>query len=92
MEIVPLKNPLSLKAGDAFHFRVVLDGKPAQGASVNAGGYHGSDLKTDEDGMATVTIEKTGFQIVSASIKTPLKNNENADILSQSANITFELK
>lgn len=92
IEIVPRKNPLSLKTGDTFHFQVFLDGKPAQGVSVNASGYHGGDLKTDRDGMAMVTIEKTGFQIVTASIKTPLKNNENADMLSLSANITFELK
>jgi nickel transport protein len=92
MEIVPLRNPLALKTGDTFDFRVLLDGNPAPGAAVNAGGYHGDEIKTDQDGIARVKIKEAGFQIISASIKTPLKNNENADVLTQSANIRFEVK
>jgi nickel transport protein len=92
MEIVPMKNPLSLKAGDNLPLKVFLDGKPVEGASVNAGGYHREDLKTDKNGTAEVKIEKSGFQIITAGIKIPLKDNPNADILSLSANITFEVK
>jgi nickel transport protein len=92
MEIVPLKNPLSLKAGDSLPLKVFLDGKPVEGASVNAGGYHKEDLKTDKNGMAEIKIEKSGFQIVAAGIRIPLKDNPNADVLSLSANITFEVK
>ncbi len=92
MEIVPLKNPLSLKAGDTLPLKVFLDDKPVEGASINAGGYHKDDMKTDKDGMADVKIEKSGFQIIAAGIKIPLKDNPNADVLSLSANITFEVK
>lgn len=92
MEIIPLQNPFLLKAGDAFQIQVLLDGKSAQGVGVNAGGYHRDDVKTDQDGMAKVRIEKGGFQIITASVRIPLKDNENADVLSQSANITFEVK
>lgn len=92
MEIVPLKNPLSLKAGDSLPLKVFLDGKPAEGASINAGGYHKDDMKTDKNGMAEVKIEDSGFQIIAAGIKIPLKDNPNADVLSLSANITFEVK
>jgi hypothetical protein len=57
-----------------------------------AGGYHREDLKTDKNGTAEVKIEKSGFQIITAGIKIPLKDNPNADVLSLSANITFEVK
>ena len=92
MEIVPLKNPLLLKAGDVLPVKVFLDGKPLEGALVNAGGYHKDDLKTDKNGMADVKIERSGHQIITASTKIPLKDNPNADVLSLSANITFEVK
>lgn len=92
MEIVPLKNPLLLKTGDKLHLKVFLDGKPIEGVSVNAGGHHKDGMKTDKDGTAEVKIEKSGFQIITASIKIPLKDNIDADFLSLSANITFEVK
>jgi len=92
MEIVPMKNPLSLKAGDNLPLKVFLDGKPAEGVSINAGGYHKDDTKTDKNGMVEVRIEKSGFQIITAGIKIPIKDNPNADVLSLSANITFEVK
>lgn len=92
MEIVPLSNPFLVKAGGSLPIKVFLDGKPAEGASVNIGGYHKEDMKTDRNGMADVKIEKTGSQIIAASIKIPLKDNPNADILSISTNITFEVK
>ncbi|BCB95957.1 hypothetical protein JZK55_08790 [Dissulfurispira thermophila] len=92
MEIVPLKNPFSLKAGDKLPLKVFLDGKIAEGVSINAGSYHKDDMKTDKNGMAEVEIEKAGFQIIAASIKIPLKDNPNVDFLSISANITFEVK
>lgn len=92
MEIVPLKNPLLLKAGDVLPVKVFLDGKPLEGASVNAGGYHTDDLKTDKNGIAHVRIERPGHQIITAKTKIPLKDNPNADILSLSASITFEVK
>lgn len=92
MEIVPMKNPLSLKTEDVLQIKVFLDGKPVEGASINAGGYHKDDLKTDKNGVADVKIEKAGFQMITAGIKIPLKDNPNADTLSLSANITFEVK
>lgn len=92
MEIVPLKNPLSLKAGDILPIKVFFDGKSMEGASVDIGGYHKEDMKTDKNGMAEVKIQKAGSQIIAAGIKIPLKDNPDADILSISTNITFEVK
>lgn len=92
LEIVPLKNPLMLKVGSILPIMAYFDGKPIEGASINAGGYHKEDMKTDKNGMAEVKIESAGFQIIAAGIKIPLKDNPNADVLSLSANITFDVK
>lgn len=92
MEIVPLKNPLSLKAEDMLPLKVFLDAKPIEGASVNAGGYHMDEIKTDKEGMAEVKIGEAGFQIIAASIKIPVKDNPDVDYLSMSATITFKIK
>jgi len=91
MEMVPLKNPLLLKAGDSLPLKVFLDGKPVEGALIGTGGRR-SNMKTDKNGMADVKIEKTGFQIITAGIRIPLKDNPNADVSSMSAGITFEVK
>ena len=91
-EIVPMKNPLAIKAGERLPIKVFFEGKPLEGASIDAGGYHKETTKTDKEGIANVTIEKSGKQIIVASYKIPLKDNQDADFLSISANMTFEIK
>lgn len=92
MEVVPLKNPLLLKAGDLLPLKVFLNAKPIEGALINTGGHHKDEVKTDRNGMAEVKIEDAGFQIITAKIKISLKDNPDADVLSLSANISFEVK
>lgn len=91
LELVPLKNPLTAKAGDILPLKIFLYGKPAEGVLINTGGYHKDDVRTDKNGFAEIQIEETGFQIITASVKIPLEDNTDADILSLSANITFEV-
>jgi nickel transport protein len=93
MEIVPLKNPLTLKVGDTLPFQVLYDGKPLAGATVWGEGHdQKKELKTDQDGRGEVGIEKSGFQVVAANRKTPTPNDPDADVFSETANITFEVK
>lgn len=92
MELVPLKNPLSLKVGDKFPFQVFYNGKPLAGAKVRAAGVAKDSLKTDANGRAEIVITKKGFQIVVANLKTPTPNDPDADTLSETANLTFEVK
>lgn len=91
-EIVPLENPFVLKQGGKLPVKVFYDGKPLEGAVIKAGGYQGEEIKTGSDGTASVAIDKTGFIMIAASHKIPLKDNPDADVLSLSANITFEAK
>lgn len=96
MEIVPEKDPFSIKAGGTLPIKVLKDGKPFQGAVIKTGdvGHAASkDLpKTDKDGKASVAIEKAGPQLIIASFRTPLKDDPEADRLSLATTLTFRIK
>ena len=95
-EVVPQKDPMTVRVGDKLPIKVIFDGKPVEGAIITTGGGHASDtkdpLKTDKDGMANVTVEKAGFQMLKASHKVPIKDDPDADILSVAATLTYETK
>lgn len=92
MELVPLKNPLSLKVGDTLPFQVIYRGKPLAGATVAAEGVEKDALKTDATGKAQIVIKNSGLNVVKANLKTPTPHDPDADSLSETANITFEVK
>jgi uncharacterized GH25 family protein len=63
LEIVPEKDPTTLKAGDDFPVRVLKDGKPFAGFSlnaVNAGQPKGMTRQTDSDGRVTFRLDAAG--------------------------------
>lgn len=63
LEIVPEKDPTTLKAGDEFPVRVFKDGKPFAGFSlgiVAEGDTKGSIKKTDAAGRVTFRLDKAG--------------------------------
>ena len=63
LELVPEKDPTTLKAGDDFPVRVLKDSKPFGGFSLNAvsaGETKGETRKTDSDGRATFRLGKEG--------------------------------
>ncbi|NWF97324.1 MAG: DUF4198 domain-containing protein [Nitrospirae bacterium] len=91
-EIIPLKNPLLLKAGDSLPIKVLLDGKPVENASISTAESHDAVAKTDKDGLANVIIKKTGFCLISAFTERQIENDPDADKLYLSANIAFEIK
>jgi len=96
LEIVPEKNPFAIKIGETLPIKVLFEGKPLEGAVVKAGCTYERKLKelpkTDKNGIANVAIEKSGNQIIGVSYKIPLKDDPDADVLSLSTNMTFEVK
>ncbi|MCA1960780.1 MAG: DUF4198 domain-containing protein [Desulfomonile sp.] len=92
-ELVPLKDPTTLRAGDTLPMRVIFDGNPVEGAIITTGGDHASDtknpLKTDKEGKASITVEKSGLQLVKASHQVPIKDDPDADVLYLASTITF---
>jgi uncharacterized GH25 family protein len=69
LEIVPAKNPYSLKAGDEFAVTLEFSGKPLAGAKVAALHRDGDVLTTvnattDKDGRASFKLSKSGTWVV----------------------------
>jgi uncharacterized GH25 family protein len=66
-EIVPLANPYTLRVGDTLQVRCLVDGAPAEGLVVFAGGrtatgarFPAQRLVADKDGLVTVRLTAAG--------------------------------
>jgi nickel transport protein len=90
LEIVPTKNPFLLKKGEYLLVTVFYEGKPLEGAKIETG-YHKELAKTDKNGMASVPVE-SGINVIVANHLVPIKDNPNADIISLSSTLTFEVR
>ena len=90
LDIVLLKNPLGMKVGDVVPIQVFLRGKPVEGLEVE-GRDHAVISKTDREGKAMVKIGK-GRQSISVDYKEPLKDDPDADSLTLTSTLTFEVE
>lgn len=88
LELVPLDNPLGLRAGDKLRLRVYLDKQPQAGATV---AYFGKPRGlSGADGSVNIRLGNTGFQMLQASIELPSRD-PHADKVVHAANLQFEL-
>lgn len=90
LDIIPMQNPFDLQSGDFLKLRVVCQGKPVPDAEVE-GTDHERVATTDKDGIAQVPLSR-GNQIITVSHKAPLKDDPDADFLSMTLTLTFEVK
>lgn len=88
LDIIPLENPFELKTGASLLIKVLYQGKPVSGAEIE-GGDHQKWSTTDKDGITKIPVKK-GYQLISVSLKEPLKNDPDADYLSITSTLTFE--
>lgn len=89
LEIVPLNDPLRLKAGDKLRLMVTLRGQPAAGATL---AYLGRPRGVSgTDGRVNLRLQRPGLQLIQASLTTPLDDGK-ADRLMQSTALQFELE
>lgn len=70
MEIVPERNPATVKPGERLPIRLLLDGEPVAGARISiscdrlqAGSYF-SHVRTDEEGRAEIELPVSGYWFV----------------------------
>lgn len=99
LEIVPLKNPYALKAGDELPVRVEFEGKPLAGFKLAAHHRAGDTLTTatattDKTGKAVLKLPKAGPWIVrGVHMRRVAEKNPNppADWESYWASVTFAL-
>jgi uncharacterized GH25 family protein len=97
-EIVPLSNPYEAKRGDALRFRCLIEGQPAAGLTVLAGGLtpRGATIReararTDSAGVASIRLTSAGRWYVKF-IRMRHSSEPGITHESQWATLTFEVR
>jgi len=99
MEIIPLKNPIDLRAGDYMPVQVLCNGEPFQGDifATFAGfstekGVFAYACKTDKQGKGKIKILQSGVWMIKASHEEPYADKSECDMESFIATLTFEIR
>lgn len=90
LEIVPLKNPLSLKQGEILQVKVLYEGKPLADAVVETGNHKDAG-RTGADGIANIEISGQGMQIVISRYRI-VSSDPDVDFLSFTTVLIWEAK
>jgi cobalt/nickel transport system permease protein len=90
LSIVPMENPFAIKSGAQLPVRITGNSKPLPGVEV-IGFDHAKRGKTDKDGVIKIPVN-AGLNLVTVEYKEPIKNDPDADALSLTATLTFEVK
>lgn len=98
LELVPLVDPATLRAGDYFPFQLLAKGKPLSG-TVNAtyvgfstDGAWAYTTKTDREGMGKVKMLTSGIWMIQVSVTRPYPDKEEADTYFQVTSLCFEIR
>lgn len=94
LEIVPLKNPYALKRGEALPVRVLFNGEPLQGATIDLDDLSDAldplqSATTDADGVASFTTDRPGPWKLMTVWGVPLVDRRRADYETIFASLTF---
>lgn len=96
LEIVPQKDPMTLKVGDLLPIVVLFQGKPLEAAEIVTGQEKKPEnklsLKTDKKGQAELPLSGNGWQFIAVRHRPQIDGDPEADALALSAAITFALK
>lgn len=89
LEIVPISDLSKIKSGDKLRLRIFYKGKPAKDVVV---AYDDKPRgTTDSDGNINITVKKSGFQVISASV-TEKEDGIKADERIITTNLNFIVK
>jgi len=94
LQILPLADPLALRAGQELPVRVLLDGKPLAGATLIADYTNEPDGKgpvTDAHGEARVIVSNNGLNVIALSHAEKLEGDPDADERGHMATLSFML-
>ena len=99
MEIIPLKNPVDLRAGDYMPIQVLYNGKPYNGDifATYAGFSTEKNVfayaaKTDKKGKGKIRILQPGVWMIKAGHEEPYPDQNECDVESFVATLTFEIR
>jgi cobalt/nickel transport system permease protein len=90
LRIVPLEDPFAVRPGAQLPVMIIGNGKPLPGVEV-IGYDHAGRGKTDHNGVVRIPIH-AGLNLVTVEYKEPIKDDPDADALSLTAALTFEVK
>lgn len=93
LEIVPVTNPTTLKAGDKATFKLLRQGKPLAKAAlalIRGGSEERVFEMTDADGAVDFAVAKAGKHMVATTILTPPQDGESWK--SHFSTFTFEAR
>ena len=97
LEIIPERDPCSLRAGDFLPVQVLFQGQPLAGAHVAAGcsGITGHKypvwVRTDAAGRATILLDRPGLWFARVLHMVPAAGDPEADWRSAFSTLTFEV-
>jgi hypothetical protein len=89
-ELVPLADPMTLPPGTPMAFKLLFDGRPLAGVSIRSS--LNQEYKTDANGVAQITFEKSGEHLLYATHKVPAENTSALDYRKFMTFITFEVE
>lgn len=89
-ELVPLKNPLSLKQGEILPLKVLYKGKPLPGITMQVG-HHRDVGKTDKDGVVNIEVPGEDIRVVVARHRV-VSSDLDADFFLYITALTWEAK
>lgn len=94
LQIVPVKTPLPVKAGQPLKLRVLYQGKPVAGARVLSDWVNDPDEKgatTAKDGSVTIKVRNQGLNVIVAVFKSAPEDAAKTNAVENLASLSFVL-
>lgn len=92
MEIVPLVNPLNVKAGETFPVLVLKEGVPLANAGFESSDEDEPSYKTDAYGIAHIPLKKKGLFIVAVKHYAQQFDDPSVDAVTIQSSLSFTVK
>lgn len=94
LQIVPVKTPLPVKAGQPLKLRVLYNGKPVAGARVLSDFVNDPDEKgatSAKDGSVTIKVRNQGLNVIVAVFKSAPEDAAKTNAVENLASLSFVL-
>lgn len=92
LEVLPLIDPLKIKAGDKLPVLVLKEGKAFANAGFETSDYEDLDVKTNAYGIAYIPVKSKGLQIIAAKYYGDEINDTKVNKITIQSSISFEVK
>lgn len=87
LEIIPRQNPYAVDAGETLQIQVLFQGKPQSDVTIV---YGEEELKTNNNGIAVITLGNEEAPIIEAEYNIPSTDDEAADEIGYASTLTID--